>query len=171
VFLVLAAQFESFVNPFIIMLSVPLAVAGGLLGLYLVGSSLNIYSQIGLIILIALAAKNGILIVEFANQLRDEGRTIREAILEACDLRLRPVLMTSIATIIGAMPLMLADGAGAESRQTIGVVIVFGLLISTLLTLYIVPAFYDLLARFTRSPEATGRLIDEIGQTQRGAAE
>ena len=162
VFLVLAAQFESFVNPFIIMLSVPLAVAGGLLGLYLAGSSLNIYSQIGLIILIALAAKNGILIVEFANQLRDEGRSIREAILEASDLRLRPVLMTSIATIIGALPLVLADGAGAESRQTIGVVIVFGLAISTLLTLYIVPAFYDLLARFTRSPEAASQEIEAL---------
>jgi multidrug efflux pump len=162
VFLVLAAQFESFVNPFIIMLSVPLAMAGGLLGLYLAGSSLNIYSQIGLIILIALAAKNGILIVEFANQLRDEGRSIREAILEASDLRLRPVLMTSIATVIGAMPLMFADGAGAESRQTIGVVIVFGLAISTLLTLYIVPTFYDLLARFTRSPEASSREIEAL---------
>ena len=132
------------------------------MGLYLAGSSLNIYSQIGLIILIALAAKNGILIVEFANQLRDEGRSIREAILEASDLRLRPVLMTSIATIIGALPLVLANGAGAESRQTIGVVIVFGLAISTLLTLYIVPAFYDLLARFTRSPEAASQEIEAL---------
>jgi multidrug efflux pump len=160
VFLVLAAQFESFINPLIIMLAVPLAVAGGVLGLYFLEGSLNIYSQIGLIILIALAAKNGILIVEFANQLRDEGRSVREAILEAADLRIRPVLMTSIATVIGALPLMFAHGAGAESRQTIGVVIVFGLLISTVLTLYIVPTFYDLLARFTRSPEATKNEID-----------
>ncbi|MFZ4121579.1 MAG: efflux RND transporter permease subunit [Caulobacterales bacterium] len=171
VFLVLAAQFESFINPLIIMLTVPLAIAGGVFGLYLTGGSLNIYSQIGLIILIALAAKNGILIVEFANQLRDEGRSIRDAILEASDLRIRPVLMTSIATVIGAVPLMLADGAGAESRQTIGVVIVAGLLSATFLTLFIVPTFYDLLARFTRSPEATGRQIDELEQAQHGAAE
>ncbi len=160
VFLVLAAQFESFINPLIIMLAVPLAIAGGVLGLYVMEGSLNIYSQIGLIILIALAAKNGILIVEFANQLRDEGATVREAILEASALRLRPVLMTSIATVIGALPLMFAGGAGAESRQTIGVVIVFGLMISTVLTLYIVPAFYDILARFTRSPEATKNEIE-----------
>ncbi len=160
VFLVLAAQFESFVHPLVIMLTVPLAVAGGVFGLYLFDNSFNIYSQIGLIILIALAAKNGILLVEFANQLRDEGRNIRDAILEASDLRLRPILMTSIATVIGAVPLMLADGAGAESRQTIGVVIVFGVTVATMLTLFVVPVFYDLLARFTRSPEAVARDIE-----------
>jgi multidrug efflux pump len=160
VFLVLAAQFESFINPLIIMLAVPLAIAGGVLGLYFMEGSLNIYSQIGLIILIALSAKNGILIVEFANQLRDEGRTVREAILEASALRLRPVLMTSIATVIGALPLMYASGAGAESRQTIGVVIVFGLLISTVLTLYIVPTFYDIMARLTRSPESARQELE-----------
>lgn len=160
VFLVLAAQFESFVHPFVIMLTVPLAVAGGLFGLYLFDNSFNIYSQIGLIILIALAAKNGILLVEFANQLRDEGREIRDAILEASDLRLRPILMTSMATVIGAVPLMLAHGAGAEARQTIGVVIVFGVTVATLLTLFVVPVFYDLLARFTRSPEAVARDIE-----------
>ncbi|MGE0597033.1 MAG: efflux RND transporter permease subunit [Hyphomonadaceae bacterium] len=160
VFLVLAAQFESFVHPFVIMLAVPMAVAGGLFGLFLFDDSLNIYSQIGLIILIALAAKNGILIVEFANQLRDEGRSIREAILEASDLRVRPVLMTSIATCVGALPLILGHGAGAESRMTIGVVIFFGLLIATMLTLFVVPVFYDLLARFTKSPEATAREIE-----------
>jgi multidrug efflux pump len=167
VFLVLAAQFESFVHPFVIMLSVPLAVAGGLFGMFMFGQTLNLYAQIGLIILIALAAKNGILIVEFANQLRDEGRTVREAILEAADLRVRPVLMTSVATVIGALPLMLATGAGAESRQTIGVVTVFGLSISTLLTLFVVPVFYDLLARFTRSPEAVAKDIERFEDRER----
>jgi multidrug efflux pump len=160
VFLVLAAQFESFVHPFVIMLTVPMAVTGGLFGLYLFGSSLNIYSQIGVIILIALAAKNGILIAEFANQLRDEGKTIREAIIGAADLRLRPILMTSVATVIGASPLMLSHGAGAESRQTIGVVIVFGVTVATMLTLFVVPVFYDLLARFTKSPHATAQQIE-----------
>ncbi len=161
VFLVLAAQFESFVHPIVIMLSVPLAVAGGLFGLFLTDGTLNIYSQIGLIILIALSAKNGILIVEFANQLRDEGKNIRDAILDASDLRIRPVLMTSIATVVGAIPLIISHGAGSESRGTIGVVIFFGLLVSTLLTLFVVPVFYDLLARFTKSPEATAKVIEE----------
>ncbi|MBI1250915.1 MAG: multidrug transporter AcrB [Alphaproteobacteria bacterium] len=170
VFLVLAAQFESFVHPFVIMLTVPLAVAGGLFGLFLFGGTLNIYSQIGLIILIALASKNGILIVEFANQMRDEGKSIREAILEACDLRLRPILMTSAATIMGAVPLILRPGAGAESRETIGVVIVFGMAVATMLTLFIVPVMYDLLARFTKSPEATARAIEQF-QTDEAAAQ
>jgi multidrug efflux pump len=160
VFLVLAAQFESFIHPFVIMMTVPLAVAGGVLGLFLFDNSLNIYSQIGLVILIALAAKNGILLVEFANQLRDEGRNIREAVLEASELRLRPILMTNLATVVGALPLLFASGAGAEARQTIGVVIVFGLTVATMITLFVVPALYDLLARFTRSPEAVGRDVD-----------
>jgi len=167
VFLVLAAQFESFVHPVVIMLSVPLALTGGLFGLYLLDNTLNIYSQIGLIILIALAAKNGILIVEFANQLRDQGRSIREAILEACDLRVRPVLMTSVATIVGAVPLIVGQGAGAESRVTIGTVVFFGLLAATLLTLFVVPVFYDLLARFTKSPETTAK---QIASYERGEA-
>jgi len=162
VFLVLAAQFESFVHPVVIMLSVPLAVMGGLFGLFLTDNTLNIYSQIGLIILIALAAKNGILIVEFANQLRDEGKSIRDAILDASDLRIRPVLMTSTATVVGALPLIIGHGAGAESRGTIGIVIFFGLLVSTMLTLFVVPVFYDLLARYTKSPEATAKAIEEF---------
>jgi multidrug efflux pump len=166
VFLVLAAQFESFVHPFVIMLSVPLAITGGLFGLFLTDNTLNIYSQIGLIILIALAAKNGILIVEFANQLRDEGRNIRDAIIEASDLRVRPVLMTSVATIVGAIPLIVGHGAGAESRMTIGTVIFFGLLVSTLLTLFVVPVFYDLLARYTKSPEATAKEIEAFEHDQ-----
>ncbi len=160
VFLVLAAQFESFVHPVVIMLAVPLAVTGGLFGLFLFNQTLNIYSQIGLIILIALSAKNGILIVEFANQMRDEGKTVREAILEAGDLRLRPVLMTSIATVVGVVPLMLGHGAGGESRATIGIVIFFGLSMATMLTLFVVPAFYDLLARYTKSPDATAKEIE-----------
>jgi len=162
VFLVLAAQFESFVHPLTIMMTVPLAVAGGIFGLFLFDNSFNIYSQIGLIILIALAAKNGILLVEFANQLRDEGRGIRDAILEASALRLRPILMTSIATAAGAIPLVISHGAGAESRQTIGVVIVFGVTVATMLTLFIVPVFYDMLARFTRSPEAVSKEIERF---------
>jgi multidrug efflux pump len=160
VFLVLAAQFESFVHPLVIMLSVPLALTGGLFGLFLFDFTLNIYSQIGLIILIALAAKNGILIVEFANQLRDEGRSIRDAIVEASDLRVRPVLMTSVATVVGSIPLIMGHGAGGESRMTIGVVIFFGLTLATMLTLFVIPAFYDLLARYTKSPEATAKEIE-----------
>lgn len=171
VFLVLAAQFESFIHPLTIMITVPLAVTGGLFGLFILDQSLNIYSQIGLIILIALAAKNGILIVEFANQLRDEGRSVRDAILESSDLRLRPVLMTSVATVVGAIPLVFTSGAGAESRVAIGVVITFGVSIATLLTLFVVPVVYDLLARFTRSPEAVAKKIDayEAGEGAAGA--
>ncbi len=161
VFLVLAAQFESWITPAVIMLTVPLAAAGGLFGLLMAGSSLNIYSQIGLIILIGVAAKNGILIVEFANQLRDQGRSVREAIVEASALRLRPIIMTSIATAFGALPLMLWQGAGAGSRQTIGVVIFAGAIFATVLTLFVVPVIYGLLARFTRSPEYTARKIEE----------
>ena len=160
VFLVLAAQFESWITPAVIMLTVPLAAAGGLFGLTMAGSSLNIYSQIGLIILIGVAAKNGILIVEFANQLRDQGRSIAEAIIEASTLRLRPIIMTSIATAFGALPLVLWSGAGAGSRQTIGVVIFAGAMFATLLTLFVVPVIYGALARFTKSPEWTARKIE-----------
>ncbi len=161
VFLVLAAQFESWITPAVIMLTVPLAAAGGLFGLTMAGSSLNIYSQIGLIILIGVAAKNGILIVEFANQLRDQGRSIHEAIIESSTLRLRPIIMTSIATAFGALPLVLWQGAGAGSRQTIGVVIFAGAMFATLLTLFVVPVIYGALARFTKSPEYTARKIEE----------
>ena len=161
VFLVLAAQFESWITPAVIMLTVPLAAAGGLFGLVMAGSSLNIYSQIGLIILIGVAAKNGILIVEFANQLRDQGRSIQEAIIESSTLRLRPIIMTSIATAFGALPLVLWQGAGAGSRQTIGVVIFAGAMFATLLTLFVVPVIYGALARFTKSPDYTARKIEE----------
>ena len=169
VFLVLAAQFESWITPAVIMLTVPLAAAGGLFGLLMAGSSLNIYSQIGLIILIGVAAKNGILIVEFANQLRDQGRSIKEAIVESSALRLRPIIMTSIATAFGALPLVLWQGAGAGSRQTIGVVIFAGAMFATLLTLFVVPVIYGALARFTRSPEYTARKIEEWEAQERAA--
>jgi multidrug efflux pump len=169
VFLVLAAQFESWITPAVIMLTVPLAAAGGLFGLVMAGSSLNIYSQIGLIILIGVAAKNGILIVEFANQLRDQGRSIHDAIIESSTLRLRPIIMTSIATAFGALPLVLWQGAGAGSRQTIGVVIFAGAMFATLLTLFVVPVIYGALARFTKSPDYTARKIEEWEAQERTA--
>jgi len=150
VFLVLAGQFESFMHPLIIMLSVPLAVAGAVYSLWFSGLTLNIYSQIGIILLIGLMAKNGILIVEFANQLRDQGYTVRDAVIEASTIRLRPILMTTISTVLGAVPLVFAFGAGAESRQAIGTVIVGGLLFAGLLTLFLTPVLYDLLAPYTR---------------------
>ncbi len=164
VYLVLAAQFESFVHPAVIVLTVPLAVGGGLLGLFVMGGTLNIYSQIGIVMLVGLAAKNGILIVEFANQLRDEGEAIADAVIEAASRRLRPILMTSIATVAGAIPLMLSDGAGAAARAAIGTVVVWGVSIATILTLFVIPTFYNRLARRTGSPNAvTRRLESEMG--------
>ncbi len=172
VYLVLAAQFESFIHPFVIMLTVPLALFGALLGLWLAGNSLNLFSQIGIVMLVGLAAKNGILIVEFANQLRDEGLAISEAIVEASGTRLRPILMTSIATIMGAVPLVVAGGPGSASRATIGIAIIAGVAFSTVLSLYVVPAFYTLLAPYTRSPEALGRELDKLEvSTPHAAAE
>ena len=150
IYLVLAAQFESFVSPLVIMLTVPLAMTGALLALKFSGGTLNVYSQIGLVMLIGLITKHGILIVEFANQTRERGLAAREAVLEASTLRLRPILMTTGAMVLGAVPLAYATGAGAEARQPIGWVIVGGLLLGTLFTLYVVPVAYVLLAR--RSP-------------------
>ncbi len=165
-FLVLAAQFESYLSPLIITLTVPLAMAGGLLGLYVTGSTLNLYSQIGLIMLIGLAAKNGILIVEFANQLRDEGRSISDAIVDASSIRLRPILMTSITTLAGSAPLILASGAGSETRIVLGITLFSGVLVATLFTLFMVPVAYNLLARFTRSPEAVRKKLEsELAQS------
>jgi len=146
VFLVLAAQFESWRLPVIIMTTVPLALFGALLGLLIGGQSINIYSQLAMVMLVGLVAKNGILIVEFANQLRNEGRSVPEATLEAAQVRLRPVLMTSIATVLGALPLIMGHGAGAESRAAIGYVIVGGVSLSTFLTLFVVPCFYAAIA-------------------------
>ena len=150
VFLVLAAQFESFIHPLIIMLAVPLAVTGAFSAMLLSDLSLNVYTQIGIIMLIGLTAKNSILIVEFANQLRDQGHDMRSAVLEASVTRLRPILMTTIATAFGAMPLALASGAGAEARESLGIVIIGGVSFATLLSLFIVPVLYFVLARFTK---------------------
>jgi multidrug efflux pump len=160
VYLVLAAQFESFVHPATIITTVPLAVAGGIIGMAVMGKSLNLYSQIGVVMLVGLAAKNGILIVEFANQLRDEGREIGEAIRMAATRRLRPILMTSIATVVGAVPLAVASGAGAAARSAIGVVIVFGVSLATLITLVLIPILYTRLARYTGSPEKVARELE-----------
>jgi multidrug efflux pump len=150
IYLVLAAQFESFVDPLIIMLTVPLSMTGALLALYLTGGTLNVYSQIGLVTLVGLITKHGILIVEFANQLQEQGRSKRDAVMEAAVLRLRPILMTTGAMVLGAIPLALAQGAGAESRQQIGWVIVGGMSLGTLLTLFVVPTAYTLLGRIHR---------------------
>ncbi len=159
VYLVLAAQFESWIHPLVIMLTVPLAMAGALLGLYLSDQSLNLYSQIGLIMLVGLAAKNGILIVEFANQLRDAGREFHAALVEATEVRFRPIVMTGITTAAGSIPLLLSSGAGAETRVVIGTVILYGVLSATLFTLFIVPVAYDLLARRTGSPRRLQRRL------------
>jgi multidrug efflux pump len=165
VFLVLAAQFESWVHPLVIMLTVPLAMAGALLGLYLTDQTLNIYSQIGLIMLVGLAAKNGILIVEFANQLRDRGHAFRDALLEAAQVRLRPIVMTGITTAAGSVPLLLSSGPGTETRVVIGTVILAGVLAATFFTLFVVPVAYDLLARRTGSPgDVKRRLQAELEQ-------
>ncbi len=164
VFLVLAGQFESFIHPLVIMSTVPLAMVGALLGLTLTGQSLNIYSQVGLVMLVGLAAKNGILIVEFANQLRDQGWAFHEALVQAAVTRLRPVVMTAVTTMAGAVPLILSSGAGAETRLVIGTVILCGLASATLFTLFVVPVAYDLLARRTGSPGEVARRLDrEMG--------
>jgi multidrug efflux pump len=169
VFLVLAAQFESFRHPLVIMFTVPLAVTGALLGLWFYGGSINVYSQIGLIMLVGLAAKNGVLIVEFANQLRDRGQPFEQAIINAAAIRLRPVLMTSACTAIGALPLLLASGAGHESRQAVGIVVVYGMALTTLLTLFVVPAAYAVIARNTQSPEHVTRKLEKL-RAESGAA-
>ena len=171
VFLVLAAQFESFINPLVILVTVPLALTGALLGLLAYGGTINVFSQIGAILLIGLSAKNGVLIVEFAGQLRDRGMAFREAVLEAASLRLRPILMTSACTTFGALPLLLGTGAGAESRQPIGIVIVFGVALSAALTLFAVPALYVLFGRKTRSPQHVSQAIERLRKSTPGASE
>ena len=161
VFLVLAAQFESWIHPMVIMLTVPLATLGALIGLWLTGQSLNIYSQIGIIMLVGLAAKNGILIVEFANQLRDKGVDFDTAIIQASSQRLRPILMTGITTAAGAVPLVIASGAGAETRFVIGVVVLSGILLATVFTLLVIPSAYGLFARNSGSPEAIAQQLEK----------
>ncbi len=160
VFLLLAAQFESFVHPSVIVATVPLAVGGGVLGLLIMGKSINIYSQIGIVMLVGLAAKNGILIVEFANQLRDRGVAFEEAIRQASARRLRPILMTSIATVMGALPLVVMSGAGAASRASIGTVVAFGVSIATVITLFLIPILYSRVAKGTVSPQTVSRKLD-----------
>jgi multidrug efflux pump len=150
IYLVLAAQFESFKDPIMIMLTVPLSMTGALLALLATGGTLNVYSQIGLITLVGLITKHGILIVEFTNQLREQGRVLRDAVTEAAVLRLRPILMTTGAMVLGAVPLALARGAGAESRAQIGWVIVGGMTLGTLLTLFVLPSVILLFDRFRR---------------------
>ena len=165
-FLLLAAQFESFINPLIVMLTVPLGLLGGLGGLWLAGLTLNLYSQIGLLLLVGMVTKNGILIVEFANQLRSRGVAFGEAILEAACRRLRPILMTSATAIIAAVPLILSRGAGYESRVAVGVVVFCGMLFATVVTLVMIPAMYHLLARHTHAPEyRSQQLASALQQT------
>ncbi|KGJ89176.1 efflux RND transporter permease subunit [Colwellia psychrerythraea] len=163
-YLVLAAQFESFIHPFVILLTVPLALVGALAGLELMGMSLNIYSQIGIVMLIGLAAKNGILIVEFANQLRDKGIAFEEALISASQQRLRPIVMTTFTTVTSAIPLVLAVGPGAESRMVIGVVIFAGVSLASIFTLFIVPGAYYWLCRNTGSPQAIANEIESLEQ-------
>ncbi|WP_139412697.1 efflux RND transporter permease subunit [Bartonella mastomydis] len=167
ILLVLAAQFESFISGFIIMATVPLGIGCAVIAMLLSGVSLNIYSQIGLILLIGVMAKNGILIVEFADQLRDQGRSVREAVEEAANIRLRPVCMTMICAILGGIPLVLAKGAGAEARIALGWVIVGGLGLATIFTLYVTPVVYLFLGRFIRSKaEEDLRLTKELNQVK-----
>jgi multidrug efflux pump len=146
VYLILSAQFESFRDPLIIMFTVPLALAGAVLSLWIFGQTLNIFSQIGIIALVGIVTKNGILIVEFANQRKARGLSIREAVIDAAYQRFRPILMTSLATVFGVLPIALALGAGAKSRVSMGIVIIGGLLFSLGLTLFIIPALYTYLS-------------------------
>jgi multidrug efflux pump len=166
IFLVLAAQFESFRDPFVILLgSVPLALSGALLFSFLGFTTLNIYSQVGLITLVGLVAKNGILIVEFANSLQESGMAKLKAVTEAAGTRLRPILMTSVATVAGHFPLVLATGPGAGARNSIGIVLVSGMIIGTLFTLFVLPAIYMLIARDhnkAKSPDESEKLMQEL---------
>jgi len=171
IYLVLAAQFESFADPLIILLTVPLSITGALIALYLTGSTLNVYSQIGLITLIGLITKHGILIVEFANQLRDRGENALDAVREASVLRLRPILMTTGATVLGAVPLAIAAGAGAEARQAIGWTIVGGLTFGTLFTLFVVPTAYAYAAQWVKRRPVIAAPPDEETTPAHGPAE
>jgi len=161
VFLVLAAQFESFVSAVIVMATVPLGLACAVFALLITGGSMNVYSQIGLVLLVGIMAKNGILIVEFADQLRDRGASVREAITQASTIRLRPVMMTMIATVLGGLPLVFAQGAGAEARAVLGWIIVGGLGLATVATLYITPVAYLLLAGLSRPRAAEEAILEE----------
>jgi multidrug efflux pump len=170
IYLVLSAQFESFRDPIIIMLTVPLSMTGGLLALWWSGGTLNIYSQVGLVTLIGLITKHGILIVEFSNQIRAAGKSMNDAVVEAAALRLRPILMTTGAMVLGAVPLAIATGAGAESRQDIGWVIVGGLLVGTFFTLFVIPVVYSYLAGpvNVEAHRKTGEHADTGGKEAQG---
>jgi len=161
IYLILAAQFESFRDPFIIMLTVPLAIAGAILSLWVMGQTLNIFSEIGMILLIGIVTKNGILIVEFANQKRKTGLNKAEAAFEAAAARLRPILMTSLATVFGALPIALALGAGASSRVPLGIVVVGGLLFSLVLTLFVIPSMYVLMSSKKEREEIIDTSIEQ----------
>ena len=165
VFLVLSAQFESFIAALIVMATVPLGLACAIFALLLTGGSINVYSQIGLVLLVGIMAKNGIFIVEFANQLRDKGADVHSAIMGAATIRLRPVMMTMASTVLGGVPLILSQGAGAEARTVLGFVIVGGLGFATLFTLYLTPVAYLLLAGFS-TPRSTeeARLMRELAE-------
>lgn len=160
VFLVLTAQFESMVSALVVMTTVPFGVAAAVLALFLTGTSVNIYSQIGFVMLIGLMAKNGILLVEFADQLRDRGLAVRDAVMTAARVRLRPIAMTMISTILGGLPLILGSGPGAESRAAIGWVVFGGLGIAALFTLYLTPVAYLGLARFVKPRAAEGDRLE-----------
>ncbi|MDO6620428.1 multidrug efflux RND transporter permease subunit [Shewanella sp. 10N.286.51.B2] len=166
-YLVLAAQFESFINPLVVMFTVPMGIFGGFLGLYLTGQGLNIYSQIGMIMLIGMVTKNGILIVEFANQLRDKGLEIEQAIIDASARRLRPILMTAFTTLIGAIPLIMSTGAGSESRIAVGTVVFFGMAFATLVTLLVIPAMYRLISGATHSPGYVEQQLNDAIEAQK----
>ncbi|MFM9798520.1 efflux RND transporter permease subunit [Aeromonas dhakensis] len=171
VYLVLVAQFESMLTPAVVMVTVPLGIFGGLLGLWLTGQEMSIYSQIGMIMLIGMVTKNGILIVEFINQLRQRGEGFDEAIIAGSVRRLRPILMTSLTAIIGAVPLMLSMGAGYESRMSVGTVVFFGLSLATLVTLLLVPAIYHLLARRAGMTGERDQQVDEALATSAGTSQ
>ncbi|ARD23397.1 multidrug efflux RND transporter permease subunit [Shewanella japonica] len=169
-YLVLAAQFESFINPLVVMFTVPMGIFGGFLGLYFTGQGLNIYSQIGMIMLIGMVTKNGILIVEFANQLRDKGLSLEQAIIDASARRLRPILMTAFTTLIGAIPLILSTGAGSESRIAVGTVVFFGMAFATLVTLLVIPAMYRLISGATKSPGFVEQQLNLAIEQQKASA-
>ncbi|MGF1699165.1 multidrug efflux RND transporter permease subunit [Photobacterium makurazakiensis] len=163
-YLVLAAQFESFINPMVVMLTVPMGIFGGLAGLMIMDQSLNIFSQIGMIMLIGMVTKNGILIVEFANQLRDKGVEFEKAIIDASERRLRPILMTAFTTLFGALPLIVSTGAGAESRVAVGTVVFFGMAFATFVTLLVIPAMYRLVSGKTKSPGHVAEQLEKALQ-------
>jgi multidrug efflux pump subunit AcrB len=160
-YLVLAAQFESFINPLVVMFTVPMGVLGGFIGMVLMQQGLNIYSQIGMIMLIGMVTKNGILIVEFANQLRDRGQSLDTAIIDASARRLRPILMTAFTTLAGSVPLITSVGAGSESRIAVGTVVFFGMAFATVVTLFVIPAMYRLISGRTHSPGYVEKLLNE----------